>query len=406
MDRVENFENKHFGMFIHFGLYSELSKGEWTWFYSEESRRVYPECFVNFNPSELNWKKIVSVAKETGMKYIVLTTRHHDGFSLYDTRGLSDYDVMHTPYGRDIVREFVDECNRQDIMPLLYHTMHDWQLPLFQKDFNAYLQYHRKSIEILCTRYGEIGGLWFDGMWYDRKADWQEDALYSLIRKYQPNAIIINNSGLKGRGKRGNPELDSITFEQGNLQATDQSGFERHLAMEVCQTMNHHWGDAGQDIDYKSNRQLVEMLAKCRGAGANYLLNIGPDGMGNITPMQLGILNSMRIWVNLVKEPFDHGKVSASYMDGKDFVLDTENGSYAFIHDLPMLKANNVMEGGDLEHPIRNIYRMSKKVKTISWMDNNELLAFQQSEDCVSLSVTGFPYGRHLIVRCAVIKYE
>ena len=271
MDRVENFEKLRFGMFIHFGLFSIPEKGEWTWLLNHEVRQNYDQLYHQFNPEKLDWNNIVGMAKNAGCKYITLTTRHHDGFSLYDTCGLNDYDVMHTPYGRDIVREFVEECRKQDIVPFLYHTTLDWQNPDFKTDFPKYQQYLRDSLKILCENYGKIGGFWFDGNWSVKDADWEEDKLYGMIRELQPDAILINNSGLKGRGKRGNQQLDTLTFEQGNIDDNGVRDQGRHLAMEACQTMNRHWGAAQRDLDYKTPRQLIEMLNRCRSMNANYL---------------------------------------------------------------------------------------------------------------------------------------
>ncbi|MBQ2785351.1 MAG: alpha-L-fucosidase [Oscillospiraceae bacterium] len=137
---------------------------------------------------------IVSIAKAAGCKYCCLTTRHHEGFSLYDTQGLSDFDALHSPVGRDLVAEFAEECRKGDIIPFFYLTTLDWRHPDFENDFDAYLDYLYKSVEILCTNYGKIGGLWFDGNWSKPDANWQEDRLYKMILLYQPDAMIINNT--------------------------------------------------------------------------------------------------------------------------------------------------------------------------------------------------------------------
>jgi alpha-L-fucosidase len=126
-------------------------------------KEEYVRLAETFHPTSM--AEIVSVGRAAGCKYICLTTRHHDGFSLYDTCGLNYYDAPHTPAGRDLVREFVDECRKADIIPFFYHTTLDWYRPEFHENFDAYLDYLRKSVELLCTNYGKIGGLWFDGNW-------------------------------------------------------------------------------------------------------------------------------------------------------------------------------------------------------------------------------------------------
>ena len=222
-----------------------------------------------------------------------MTTRHHDGFSLYDTCGLNEYDAPHSAAGRDLVREFVDACNKYGIVPLFYHTLLDWHEKSYYEDFPKYLKYLRASIEILCKNYGKIGGFWFDGMW-DRKNDnWEEDALYSLIRSYQPNAMIINNTGLSALGELGHIELDSVTFERGRPKPINLEGSPKYIASEMCQIFANHWGYAKKDFNFKSLPQIIEDLCVCRRYGANYLLNVGPMGNGQIRPLDKAMLETL-----------------------------------------------------------------------------------------------------------------
>ena len=154
-ERIYNFEKMGFGMFVHFGIYSVLGKGEWA-----KNRLSIPEedyfpLVKKFKVRKTWAKELVSVAKRAGCKYITLTTRHHDGFSLYDTLGLNEYDAPHSAAGRDLVREFVDECNRQGIVPFFYHTLIDWYNKDSESDFPKYIDYLVRSVEILCTQYGK-----------------------------------------------------------------------------------------------------------------------------------------------------------------------------------------------------------------------------------------------------------
>ena len=161
---IENFKKMGFGMFNHFGLYSVLGKGEWALEIDKLDHNKYNELTKKFNVKKDWAKKLVKTAKATGCKYITLTTRHHDGFSLYDTKGLNDFDAPHSAAGRDLIREFVDECNKEGIVPFFYHTLLDWYNPDYKNNFPKYIDYLVRSIEILCTEYGKIGGFWFDGM--------------------------------------------------------------------------------------------------------------------------------------------------------------------------------------------------------------------------------------------------
>ena len=371
------------------------------------SQEKYNELFNNFTAEDFDAKKIVALAKQAGMKYITLTTRHHDGFSLYDTRGLTDYDVMHTPCGRDLVKEFVEACREEDILPILYHTTLDWVHPDFDNDFDAYLEYLSKSVEILCTHYGKIGGLWFDGNWSKRDADWKLDEFYGMIRRLQPDAMIINNTGLSRQGEAGHPELDSVTFEQGQATPMDREGKAKYITAEMCQTMNRHWGIAAHDLDYKSPRQMIERLCHARKVGANYLLNIGLTGQGGVTKMTEALLEVIGQWTAMAKDSLYDGKVcDIRCSHEKDFVLEKDGAAYVYVHDLPLLGPKDVVaayESTDEDHSLSNLHR---KVKSIRWIDNGEELLFSQTEDVCSYRAVGFPYGSHWIVRVAKVEFE
>ena len=405
--RIAHFEKLGFGMFIHWGLYSQLERGEWTFDLHKDSIDKYPDCFNNFTAEDFDAKAICQLAKKAGMKYITLTTRHHDGFSLYDTKGLSDYDVMHTPCKRDLIKEFVDACNEEGLMPMLYHTTLDWQHPDFNNDFDAYLEYLRKSVEILCTNYGKIGGLWFDGNWSKRGADWKLDELYGMIHRLQPDAMVINNTGFSEQGKTGHPEIDSVTFEQGQATVMNREGMDKYVAAEMCQTMNRHWGIAVNDLDYKSPRQMIERLCHARKVGANYLLNIGLTGQGGVTKITEALLEIIGQWTSMAKESLYEGKPSTMVCnEDKDFVLEKDGYAYIYVHDLPLLGPKDVVvayEKTDGDHSVRNVNR---KVKSMKWVDNNEELLFTQDDDVLKYRATGYYYGTQLIVRIAKVEFE
>lgn len=405
--RIAEFEKRGFGMFIHWGLYSQLERGEWTYNLHEDSPARYKECFDHFTAENFDAKAIVRLAKKAGMKYITLTTRHHDGFSLYDTRGLSENDVMHTPCQRDLVKEFVDACNEEDILPMLYHTTLDWVHPDFENDFDAYLEYLRKSVEILCTHYGKIGGLWFDGNWSKRGADWKLDELYGMIHRLQPDAMVINNTGLSEQGKTGHPEIDSVTFEQGQATPMNREGMDKYVAAEMCQTMNRHWGIAVNDIDYKSPRQMIERLTHARKVGANYLLNIGLGPQGEVSKMTEALLETIGQWTWMAKDSLYDGKPCELVCNHeKDFVLMKAEEAYVYVHDLPMLGPKDVVVAYQSTEENHSIQGVTRKVKSMKWIDNDEELLFSQHDDVLSYRAVGFKYGSHMIVRIAKITFE
>ena len=403
--RILDFEERGFGMFIHWGLYSQLSRGEWVMNLLNIPRNEYEKLMDTFTAENFDARKIARLAKRAGMKYITLTTRHHDGFSLYDTCGLSDYDAPHSPAGRDLVREYVDACNEEGLLPMFYHTTLDWHVDSFNDDFPAYLQYLRDSVEVLCTNYGKIGGLWFDGNWSKKDADWEEDKLYEVIRRHQPEAIIVNNTGLDAQGKPGNIQLDSVTFEQGRPEPMNRDGMPKYLAAEMCQTINDHWGCGGADYNYKSLPELIETLCACRKVGANYLLNIGPDGKGGVLKIQEALLEGIGDWIGSTGDAFYTAKPFGAHGEGKNFILRRENKLYAYIHDLTIQgDANVTVENSNIGW--KNFTGIDGKIKSAKWTDNGEELRFEQNGTETKIFATGFPYGTSLVVRVAELELE
>lgn len=409
--RIADFENLGFGMFIHWGLYSQLGRGEWIQNQGPIPNDEYVKLINTFTASKFDGRKIAKIAKNAGMKYITLTTRHHEGFSLYDTKGLCDYDAMHAACGRDLVADFVEGCNAEGIIPFFYHTTLDWHQESFKNDFKGYLQYLRDSVEILCTNYGKIGGLWFDGNWSRPNDDWEEDELYAVIRRHQPDAMIINNTGLGARGEIGNPELDSVTFEQGRPTPMNREGMKKYVAAEMCHTMNAHWGIGAKDFNYKSLPSLIENLCACRKVGANYLLNVGPDGEGEIVLMQQALLDGIGNWIRTVDsgDDFIHTAkpccVKCADSSPKNFALATENNIWLFIHDLTVCGDSNVIvEGGGAGTKCFDGF--GKKIKSVEWTDKDGCLDFTQDGSTLKFNATGYEYGKNLAVRVAKVTFE
>lgn len=401
---IKDFEKLGFGMFVHFGLYSILGTGEWTMKYCDGvSDKAYLSLVEQFDPKS-NWaKELVKTAKHAGCKYITLTTRHHDGFSLFDTCGLNTYDAPHSKCGRDLVREFVDACNAEGIIPFFYHTLLDWHEESYRTDFPKYLEYLRKSIEILCKNYGKIGGFWFDGMWDKPDEDWEEDALYGTIRKYQPDAMIINNTGLSARGELGHIELDSVTFERGKPELLNMEGALKYVASEMCEVFCDHWGYAKEDLNYKSPAQMIRELADCRRYRSNMLMNVGPMGDGSIREMDRAILNLMGKWMDYFGEAICEPAPTDIVIEGKpdDFILKNENNYYLFCYNLPMSADPNVAMVKDAEYISR--FKLSDEIESITWMDNGAEVQFEQEGDVVTVTTVPFTYGRNLVVRVAKV---
>ncbi len=401
---IKDFENLGFGMFVHFGLYTLLGHAEWVMFGKKMTYEENRELMKEFNP-DADWaKKIVRTAKKAGCKYITLTTRHHDGFSLYDTCGLNDYDAPHSACGRDIVKEFVEACNNEGIIPFFYHTLLDWSEETYKTDFKEYLKYLRKSVEIICSNYGKIGGIWFDGMWDKKEDDWEEDALYSTIRKYQPDAMIINNTGLSALGELGHIELDSVTFERGKPSPINLENSPKYIASEVCDALNTCWGYGKDDINYKSPSDIIEELAECRKNRSNFLLNVGPLPNGKLRLIDEAVFELVGQWMEYFGEAIGKPEPTNIRVEGnaKDFILKgDEKTYYLFCYDLITNADPNVVRMTDADYELK--FDLNKKIKSVYFMDNNEELVFNQNNASVTVQTVPYIYGRNLVVRVAKI---
>lgn len=299
------FEEERFGLFIHWGLYSMIGRGEWVLNNDKIKFSNYRKLAQFFNPEKFDAASWVQMAKEAGMKYITFVTRHHDGFSMWDTQ-YSDFNSMNTPYHRDILKMLADECHRQGMPLVLYYSLLDWGREDYphntgrtgqntgrtgQGDYPHYLQFMKNQLTELLTKYGTISGIWLDGHWdqtnpegdEDRSSriDWHYDELYSLIHRLQPACLIGNNHHLAPL-----PGEDFQMFER-DLPGENTSGLNfqtasAHLPVEVCETMNNSWGFNLNDDHYKSSQDILRYLINAAGRNTNLLLNVGPMPDGRI----------------------------------------------------------------------------------------------------------------------------
>lgn len=411
IDRIKNYENLGLGLFIHWGLYSQLSVGEWTEYIHERDHINYENLIHNFTAESFDPQEIITRAKQMGAKYIVLTTKHHEGFFLYDTKGLSSFDSVHSAAKRDLILEFVEACRNADIKPFFYMASYDWHSPLYENDFNAYLDYLLESVKLLCQNYGEIGGFWFDGDWNKKDADWKLSRLYKTIRKYQPEAVIVNNTGLKNMGKISNPEIDVVTYERHTPdQINHGAADEKYVAGEASLTMNQHWGYARNDVDFKSSKEIIENIAHARGIGANILVNIGLTGSGEIPLMNLGLMEQVGKWTTMAKEALYKPRPAKKIKSNghkKDFALENEQNKYLFIHDLGVVGNENVVLGGEGSN-LRSFTGVTGNIAKITWLDNEEEIKFMQDtkKQMLTIDANGYTYGSDWCVRIAKIQFE
>lgn len=403
--RVKHFQELAFGMFVHWGLYSLLERGEWVRYQEDIPWQDYVQLQHRFTATDYDPDAWAQLARNAGMRYVCLTTRHHDGFSLYDTCGLNRYDAPHSPAGRDLVAEFVAACRRYDLAPFLYHTTLDHYQDSFENDFDSYLDYLYQSVELLCTRYGPIGGLWFDGNWSKPDADWREDELYGMIRQHQPEAIIVNNSGMFQRGKVGHPELDVVTFEQGRPESLERRGTTKYLAAEMCQTMNQHWGIARQDFCYLSPRDIIVNLCACRRVGANYLLNVGPTATGVVPAYESATLRQVGRWLTSNGDVLYRGRPCGTCSAQGDFMLRLDDNRYLFVHDLAVQgDAHVVVDRRKAQS--RRFEEWACRPQSVTWLDNGQPVEhdYDEANGWLTLWPDGYPYGQHLVVRIAKVQ--
>jgi alpha-L-fucosidase len=306
----EWFRDAKLGMFVHWGVYSQLAQGEWVMQNRSLSVDTYEWLASAFNPIKFDAAEWVSLAKAAGVRYITITARHHDGFSMFATKA-SRYNIVDwTPYKRDPLKALADECRRQGIKLFFYYSQLDWHHPDFwprggtgkatgrpeSGEWTRYLDFMDAQLTELLTRYGPIGGIWFDGMWDKPDADWRLGQTYALIHKLQPSALIVPN-----HHKAPMPGEDVQTFEQ-DLPGANTTGFRKTqdistLPLETSLTMNGAWGFNITDRNFKSVPDLVGYLVRAAGNGGNLLLNVGPRPDGTIQPEAVERLREVGRWL-------------------------------------------------------------------------------------------------------------
>lgn len=324
---TEWFRHDRFGMFIHFGLYAMPARHEWIKNYESISEEKYQKYFDNFNPDLYDAREWAKQAKAAGMKYAVLTTKHHEGFCLFDSK-YTDYKVTNTPYGKDIVKEFVDAFRAEGIRIGFYYSLIDWHHKDFPidmhhprrhdanareldkgRDMHKYCEYMRNQVTELLTNYGKIDIMWFDFSYkrevpdaydikntYDwmqfggmkGKEEWEAAELIATARKYQPEIIIDNRTGL---------EQDIFTPEQfqPDRWVTDDKG--ELVTWEACQTFSGSWGYHRDELTWKSSEQLINMLVDTVSLGGNLIMNVGPTARGYFDSRAVTALEAYAKWM-------------------------------------------------------------------------------------------------------------
>lgn len=315
------FRDAKFGLMIHWGPASLLGT-EMSWSRSDHrgeagsgpvATSTYDRLYERFNPVEFNADEWARVAKSAGAKYLVFVTKHHDGFCMFDSR-LTDYTVLHSPLHRDVTAEVADACRRAGLRLGFYYSQPDWHHPDYHAGRHArYIQYLDGQISELCTNYGRVDVLWFDGLYW-RTWDWDSPGLFRLVHELQPGALINDRAGFDG---------DFATLEQGAWE------YETRRAWESCITLGEQWSWKPGD-KLKSSRECVEKLVRCVGGGGNLLLNIGPRPDGHIDPPQVECLEAIGAWLRSYGESI-YGTRAGPLKPGP-WGVSTHRGHTVYLH--------------------------------------------------------------------------
>ena len=358
---TEWFQKDRFGMFIHWGLYALPARHEWIKNLEKIPEDKYKQYFNHFNPDMFDPEQWARDAKNAGMKYVVLTTKHHEGFCLFDTK-YTDYKATNTPFGRDIVREYVDAFRAQGLKIGFYYSLIDWHHPDFPidalhprrdddnidelnrgRDVSKYAEYMRNQVTELLTNYGQIDILWFDFSYPNAKHenphvnggclggkgkdDWESEKLIAAARAINPDIIIDNRTEI---------EQDLWTPEQSQPDEWVRDSSGNLVVWEACQTFSGSWGYHRDEATWKTPQILVEMLVNSVSNGGNLLLNVGPTARGYFDYRAVNALGAMGEWMKYNSRSI-YNCTKAWDVPASTGVKYTQNGKllYAHIYDYP-----------------------------------------------------------------------
>jgi len=379
----EAFADKRFGVFIHWGIYSMFAQGEWYMNRGVDAQE-YAKAAGGFYPAAFNAREWVQAIKASGAKYICFTTRHHDGFSMFDTK-VSDYDIMDaSPFKRDIVAELAEACRDEGIALHFYYSLLDWTREDYpvgrtglntgrrgdSQDYDSYMRFMKHQLTELLTNYGDIGAIWFDGLWdHDSDPhpfDWRLDEIYSHIHSVDPSCLIGNNHHLTPF------EGEDFQMFERDLPGENTTGWAADqivstLPLEMCQTMNGMWGYKVEDQNYKSVDELIRLIVRAASKGSNLLLNVGPQPDGNLPAAAVERLAGIGRWMGQFGESV-YG-TDASGIPEQSWGVTTRKGNVIYMHLIEPLEGV-----GSVTLPV------GTKVRSVKVMKDGASLKYKVSD--------------------------
>jgi len=398
----EWFRDAHFGMFIHWGVSSVLGE-EIGWALSGKDVNEYSRNMHRFNPVKFDAAEVVKLAKDAGMKYITFTTRHHDSFSMFDTK-YSDWGIMKTPYGKDVLKMLADECQKQGIKLFCYYSLTDFYRPDYCQgnvkkgtgikdgcNWDAYIQFMKNQLTEILTNYGTISGIWFDGHWDQVKRmnneqhsrqtrAWHYDEIYKLIHDLQPGCLVVNNHHLAIFAGE-----DYQTFERDLPGSNTGGGFSadaviaQDLPLESSDIIGKAWGFVTNDTIDRTVKELVHLLIGSAGLGSNLLLNIGPTPEGEVRESHKNRLLGMGDWLKTYGETI-YG-TRKSFMKPAEWGVAVEKGDLIYLHITNPSKISNQLVLNNFPYKIKQAY----------WFESMEKIDFNsdRSVSTVNLKIAG-----------------
>jgi alpha-L-fucosidase len=350
------FQEAKFGLFIHWGVYSVLGDGEWVMNNQNISIDDYEKLPSFFNPIEFDAEEWVKMAKDAGMKYITITSRHHDGFSMFDSQATDYTIVKKTPYKKDVLKPLAAACKKEGIKLFFYYSLLDWHddnyFPRGRTGTNIpgrsdgnwedYIIFMKAQLTELLTNYGEIAGIWFDGHWDQKewdgknygklKVNWHYDEIYKLIHDLQPQCLIGNNHHIAPiEGEDFQMFERDLPGQNTTGWGTDASNIG-DLPKEVCETINGSWGFNLKDNKHKSEKELIQYIIRSAGYGSNLLLNVGPMPNGEIQLEHIKSLEKVGSWMRENGETIY--KTTGGPITPTDEMVFTQKGNTLYLHIL------------------------------------------------------------------------